>query len=167
MAGAVSGTLSLVLKKESDSNQILSISSTLIVKDATVMMTSLSNPEAMSCMYKAGLASNSAYMTYAEAAAVTDSQLQSGTSYSTSIFYKYGTSIKTFDEFQYFTGLTTIPVYCFPYCKNLTAITLPPQITKISKHAFGSGGTSHSAITSIVVPSSVQIIDNNAFYYCY
>ena len=167
VSGAVSGTLNLVLKKESDSSQILSISSTLIVKDATVMMTSLSNPEAMSCMYKAGLSASADFMTYAEAAAVTDSQLQSGTSYSTSVFYKYGTSIKTFDEFQYFTGLTTVPVHCFSYCKKMTAITLPPQITKISKQAFGSSGIYHSAITSIVVPGSVQIIDNHAFYSCY
>lgn len=165
ISGAVSGTLSLVLKKESDSNQILSISSTLIVKDATVMMTSLSNPEAMSCMYKAGLASNPAYMTYAEAASVTDSQLQSGTSYSTSIFYKYGTNIKTFDEFQYFTGLTTVPNHCFSRCTYLTSIKLPVQIISIGTYAFSNSNSYHAMLSEIEIPSSVGTIKSYAFAY--
>lgn len=165
VSGAVSGTLSLVLKKESDSSQILSISSTLIVKDVTVMMTSLSNPEAMSCMYNAGFAANSSFMTYAEAAAVTDRQLQSGTSYSTSVFYKYGTSIKTFDEFQYFTGIITVPMYCFSDCKKMTSIVLPPQITSIKPYAFSRNGTYYAGLTKIDIPSSVEAVESYAFYY--
>lgn len=166
VVGAVSGTISLVLKKEGDSSQILSITSTLIVKDATVMMTSLDNPEAMSCMYSAGLAANSSFMTYAEAAAVTDSQIQSGTSYSTSIFYKYGTSIKTFNEFQYFTGLTTVPTYCFCRCTMLSEIVLPTQILEIGSYAFGYSTSYASKIISIEIPSSVSLIGNYAFCYC-
>lgn len=166
ISGAVSGSLGLVLNKEGDGSQILSISATLILKDATVMMTSLSNPEAMSCMYNAGLAANSSFMTYAEAAAVTDSQLQSGTSYSTSIFYKYGTSIKTFNEFQYFTGLTTVPTYCFCYCKMLSEIVLPTQILEIGSYAFGYSTSYASKIISIEIPSSVSLIGNYAFCYC-
>lgn len=165
VSGAVSGSLGLVLNKEGDGSQILSISTTLILKDATVMMTSLSNPEAMSCMYNAGLSASADFMTYAEAAAVTDSQLQSGTSYSTSVFYKYGTSIKTFDEFQYFTGLTTVPVYCFSRCTNLTSIKLPGQIISIGNYAFYYSDSYHAKLTEIEIPSSVGSIGSYAFAY--
>lgn len=41
-----------------------------------------------------------------------------------------------FNEFQYFTQFTNIPVSMFDSCMNLTEITLPPTITAIHEDAF-------------------------------
>ena len=42
-----------------------------------------------------------------------------------------GANYNSFDEFQYFTGITTIPEGSFKGWNNLTSITLPESITKI------------------------------------
>ena len=47
------------------------------------------NAPLMDIMYKAGLAANEDYMTYEEAANVCDDDLNTGSGYGTSIFYKY------------------------------------------------------------------------------
>ena len=45
-------------------------------------------------------------------------------------------NITSFDEFKYFTGLTTIPSSAFSECKQLQSITLPATIRKIEDFAF-------------------------------
>lgn len=42
----------------------------------------------------------------------------------------------TFNEFRYFTGLTSIPDNCFNNCTTLTEITLPYTITHVGNRAF-------------------------------
>lgn len=42
----------------------------------------------------------------------------------------------TFNEFKYFTGLTSIPERCFHSCTTLTEITLPNTITSVGSYAF-------------------------------
>ena len=71
-------------------------------------------------------------------------------------------SITSFDELQYFTGLTTIDNYAFSNCSNLTSITIPESVTRIGSDAFQCNG-----LTSITIPESVTSIGSGAFAACY
>ncbi len=117
-------------------------------------------------------------LSYSEAAAV----LSLGTVFQNA-FQDEGTSV-SFNELQYFTGLTSIDDDAFSSCWSLTALTLPPSVltigefsfygcnfssivipnsvTSIGSHAFRSCG----ALTSITIPSSVTSISENPFFYC-
>lgn len=44
--------------------------------------------------------------------------------------------IKTFNELQYFIGLTSIDDYTFRYCSSLTEVILPKEIKAISSYGF-------------------------------
>ena len=76
--------------------------------------------------------------------------------------FKSNDRIKSFDELQYFTGLTIIGSSAFRYCFDLTSITIPSSVQSISSYAFGNC----YALTSISIPSSVQSIGTYAFGYC-
>ena len=45
-------------------------------------------------------------------------------------------TLEHFDEFEYFTGVTSIPPFAFYRFKKLKSIALPPTIKKIGQHAF-------------------------------
>lgn len=72
------------------------------------------------------------------------------------------TDITSFEELQYFTGLTSIENKAFYGCKNLSKVLIPLTVTSIEGIAF-SGCTS---LTSLVIPESVTEIGNLAFYEC-
>lgn len=59
--------------------------------------------------------------------------------------------IKSFNELQYFTGLTQIDNGGFQMCRSLTEITLPNTITTLSSVAFFEC----ISLTSITIPDSV------------
>lgn len=67
------------------------------------------------------------------------------------------TSIETFDEFQYFIGITTLPASAFQNCSNLTSIELPSSIKTIGNNAFKNC----SSLDYIIFPDSLQSIGNN------
>ena len=113
-------------------------------------------------------------LSYAEAAAV--ESIGSEFSY---------TSITSFNELQYFIGLTSIEPYAFYRCANMTSVTLPPGVTSIENSAFyncsgltsvtiGNSVTSIgsyafgscSGLTSVTIPDSVTSIGSTAFYNC-
>ncbi len=74
--------------------------------------------------------------------------------------FRGNTQITSFDELQYFTGLTSINNSSFLYCTGLTSIEIPNSVTSIGNDAFyGCGG-----LTSVTIPNSVTSIGNNAFY---
>ena len=83
-------------------------------------------------------------LSYAEAAAVTD----------LGEVFRYNTTITSFDELQYFTGLASIGEYAFYCCSGLTSITIPGSVTEIEYCAF------HDCIglTSITIPNNVTSI---------
>lgn len=83
-----------------------------------------------------------------EAAAVT----------SLSLRFLTNQSITSFDEFQYFTGVTTIAAVEFYNCPNLTSITFPPSITTIEERAFSTCNLKH-----LVIPKNVTSIGDKAF----
>lgn len=93
--------------------------------------------------------------------------------------------ISTFDEFQYFTGLTEIPFeafkestitsvvipanvetissWAFRECNSLKNVTIPEGVTSIESYAFEECST----LSSIVLPSSLVTIGTSAFNKCY
>ena len=154
----VTGTLKATLKKVVDKSTVTSASIELSLIAPGVIMTNTTNPEVMAIMYAKGLAANETYMTKIEAAAVTDSEFGSGTS---SIFYG-NSAIKTFNEFRYFKGVTSINSKAFYNCTSLTSIEIPSSVTSIGESAFDSC----VALTSIEIPSSVKSIGDYAFNSC-
>ncbi len=74
----------------------------------------------------------------------------------------WSSDISSFDEFQYFTGLTSVEEYAFQDCSQLSHITLPQSITSISEFAFAE---CHS-LQSIELPATVASIGYLAFSGC-
>ncbi len=70
--------------------------------------------------------------------------------------------ISSFNELQYFTGLTSIGNYAFDYCSGLTSVTIPNSVTSIGIEAFDYC----SGLTDVTIPNSVTSIGNYAFSGC-
>lgn len=87
-------------------------------------------------------------LSYAEAAAVTD----------LGDVFAHNYYIVTFDELQYFTGLTTIGNSAFAWCHGLTSVVLPSTITAIGNQAFYDCRN----LLSITIPAAVSSIDSSA-----
>ena len=68
----------------------------------------------------------------------------------------------TFDEFQYFTGLNSVPDSAFQDCNLLISTILPANIREIGKRAFYGC----HALKSITLPSNIQFIGESAFEKC-
>lgn len=73
-----------------------------------------------------------------------------------------GTTIQSFDELQYFTGIDEIGTDAFRQCKNLTNITIPQNVIWIEEYAF-SGCNS---LNYIIIPKDVTWIGKSAFSQC-
>ncbi len=91
-------------------------------------------------------------LSYGEAAAVTD----------LGNVFKSNRNITSFNELQYFTGLTSIGENTFNYCRNLTSIVIPNNVVTIGYDAFYEC----DALAALDIPNSVTTIANSAFYGC-
>ena len=60
--------------------------------------------------------------------------------------------ITSFDELQYFTGLTTIPDYAFSGCGSLKSIRLPKSLTSIGEYAFEDCTSLETVVSFIETP---------------
>jgi hypothetical protein len=104
-------------------------------------------------------------LTYGEVAAV--QTLSDRLDNTLSVFvFKYdgsgsNTAIETFDEFQYFTGVSIINLRAFYGCSSLRSIILPPNVKTIRDYAFSS-----IAITELVVPEGCRIIGDGIVDLC-
>lgn len=117
---------------------------------------------------------NDGELSYNEAAKVTDI---------TNVFR--GTNISTFNEFQYFTGLTEVSKYTFTGCEDLIRIIIPQNVNIIDEHAFANCTNlaritlntslttigiyafgNCSSLKTITIPSSVTTIRGSAFNFC-
>ena len=114
-------------------------------------------------------------LSYAEAAAVTD----------LGEVFKNNTNIQSFDELQYFTGLTALGDSAFYHCSQMTSVVLPETVTAIGASAFQycfylssirlSENLENIAsdafwncvrLTSIRIPAKVSSIGDTVFGYC-
>ena len=95
-------------------------------------------------------------LSYDEAAAVTRLIENSNAPFAQLLLDPEFTS---FDEFQYFTGITYLFGYEFSDCENLTSIKLPNSITGI-----GFGAFRNCPLTSIHIPASVTNINMGNSY---
>lgn len=105
----------------------------IAVTTQEIIMTKSSNPEVLSVCYAQGWAANESYMTAAEASLVTFDQLNA--------VFTNNTNIKHFDEFEYFTSITSTSVsnnntHMFRGCKNMQSIKLPATLTKLGGFTF-------------------------------
>ena len=117
------------------------------------------NVKALCVATSTGWDSNSdGELSYDEAAAVT-SLKPSGATY---CLFKNNTTITSFNELQYFTGLTSLESDAFNGCTNLASVTLPNTVTTIYNHAFDAC----TRLNFIILPSSVTKINPYAFYNC-
>ncbi|MBO4485780.1 MAG: leucine-rich repeat protein [Prevotella sp.] len=91
-------------------------------------------------------------LSFAEAAAVTD----------IGSVFQGNKDILSFDELQYFTGLTSIGDQAFYYCYRLTSVTLPETVTSIGMSAFQFC----FYLTSINLPDNLESIEQQAFWQC-
>ena len=91
-------------------------------------------------------------ISFSEAKAVTD----------LGAVFQGNTDITSFNELQYFTGLTTIDGDAFSGCTGLTSVTPPNTVTSIGNNAFYEC----TGLTSVTIPNTVTSIGNNAFYEC-
>ena len=89
---------------------------------------------------------------YEEAAAVSD----------LGEVFKNDSVITSFNELQYFTGLTSIGQYAFLQCSRLTSVKIPENVTSLERSAFAGC----SALTAIAIPQSVTSLGAYAFANC-
>ena len=71
-------------------------------------------------------------------------------------------AITSFDEFQFFTGVSTLPEKYFADWESLSSIVLPASLTYVSKMAFYGC----SALKSVVIPEGIERIEDSAFADC-
>ena len=91
-------------------------------------------------------------LSYVEAAAVT----------SLGEVFADNADITSFDELQYFTGLTGIDDNAFMGCSNLASVTLPENISSIGAYAFYGC----KALTTFTIPQGVSEVGAYAFRGC-
>lgn len=127
-----------------------SLMNTKAEKGGLYAVTKKGNAPVMAICYAQGWAANAKYMTFEEAAAVTDI----GTAFRDN-------TITSFDEFQYFTGVTAIPNNAFnvTYSK-LESIVLPPNITTIGSLAFRYCNFTQFTITSSIISVNANFLQD-------
>lgn len=161
----ITGTLTLTLRKAVDASTLVTTTKALEVMLEGVIITKTSNQGVQAALYNAGLVANENYSLKEEVEKITADQLQSGTSYSTSIFYAQRNNITSFDEFQYFTGVTKIKKYMFGGASGgatqykINSIILPPSITEIEDYGF----CYNNELTSIIIPEGVTKVGYRVF----
>lgn len=90
------------------------------------------------------------------------------TSFSPWSIFNQNTSIQSFNEFKYWTGMTTVPAVngtgngAFRGCTALETIEIPEGVTSIGQ----SGFYGCSALSRIVLPSTLTSTGNYSFYGC-
>ena len=107
-----------------------------------------------------------------------------GNVFSNSLYNNQSSEIRSFNEFQYFTSITSLDDYSFYYCQNLESIFLPEEITSIGEKAFygcfnlnelilpnglkelGDYALSATGISDITLPDNLTTIGKGVFSEC-
>ncbi len=98
----------------------------------------------------------------AEAAAVTTLKKKNGDGTFGDPVFKGNTNITSFEEFQFFTGLTSVEEYAFSSCRNLTSVIVPKNVETTQNSAF-----SGCRNLSITLPEGLTELGPNTFNGCY
>ena len=120
----------------------------------------------------------------AEAAAVTTLKKDNGDGTFGDPVFKENSVITSFDELQYFTGLTTIDEYAFHTCTALVSVKLPDGVKTLHNYSFKNCSSlqhiqlpegldklntevfANTGLTSIFIPKSVTSVSFDAFVGC-
>ena len=114
---------------------------------------------------------NDGVLSYKEAAVVTTLP-----SY---LFGSYQNMVSSFDELQYFVGLTSISDDAFHSCENLESVVIPEGVTEIGRYAFGwcyklrrivlpstlvrikAYGLFSNCLEELILPNGLETIENS------
>ncbi|MCR5158942.1 MAG: leucine-rich repeat protein [Prevotella sp.] len=119
---------------------IVDIEDPIVFADANVKALCLANWDA----------NGDGELSYVEAASVTD----------LGVVFTGNTEITSFNELQYFTGLSSIGGSAFEGCQNLSSFIIPNSVATIGERAF----LYCWALQSVTIPSSVTVIENTSFH---
>lgn len=143
--GVASGTLTLTLKKAYNGATILTITKVLSAELEGVIITGRSNAPVQAALYAAGAVANEKYSLQSELEKITDIS---------TVFKSKG--ITTFDEFQYFTAVTSIPNSAFSGNATMTNLTIPSRVSSIHEYPFGDSTTPQKL--------NITVVSNNNYY---
>ena len=104
---------------------------------ADALMTIETNPEVLAICYAQGWCAHDKYMTYSEAAAVTDISTK----------FDKNKNITHFEELEYF-GVTSFASTAFRGCTNLESVVLGANVTSLGDYMFNSSGLKRLIINS-------------------
>lgn len=142
-----------------NTGQSITVSKKLTVLNPNVIMTDETNPAVLSVMYNNGLCANANYMTKQEAEAVQDGTFNPSGSQSGSIFHN-NKNITSFDEFRYFTGMTTLDAYAFYSCSKMASLKVPSTVVNFGAYCCHRG----SGYVSLTIDSiDVETVKSNSF----
>lgn len=159
---AIDGRIIITVYKRHNDEIVATTYRTLSAYKEGVIITDWSNAPIQEALYSAGLVANETYTLKSEAKVITAAQLQPGTTQTTSIFYVQRTNIKSFDEFQYFTGVTKVLQRTFQGCDDMTSITLPNGVIELEDYVFQGC----SALTNITLSTSLLKLGSSTFAAC-
>ena len=152
------GNVNLTITR-TNTGESFTVSKELLVLSPDVIMTEDTNPAVLEVMYDNGLCANAAYMTKAEAEAVTDGSFNPTGTQSGSIFYN-NTAITSFDEFRYFTGMTTLDAYAFYGCTKMASLKVPGTVRHFGTYCISRG---YASDTLTIESVNIETIESSAF----
>lgn len=74
-----------------------------------------------------------------------------------------GEHLLSFNQFKWFTGLTSVPYGAFSGCTKLSSVTIPDSVTSIENNAFYDCYD----LSSVILNNNLSSIGDEAFYECY
>lgn len=154
------GNVNLTITR-TNTGESFTVSKQLLVLSPDVIMTEETNPAVLEVMYNNGLCANATYMTKQEAQAVTDGSFNPTASQTGSIFYN-NTAITSFDEFRFFTGMTTLDAYAFYGCTMMASLKVPSTVRHFGTYCCYRGSSSYVALT--IDSIDVETVASYAFY---
>ena len=149
------GTLKITCTKSIETGVSWTSNFPIVVQNENVAISSFTNPEIFSAL--ANVKSE-----FIRHSAILKTECQTFTDADFAAINFYAEKPKSFDEFQYFTGLTTIAENKFQNCTELRSTILPASISDVGERAFFRC----SSLTSITLPSNIKTIGNSAFEQC-
>ena len=131
---------------------IYDIKTVAVITTNSFLFTKNDNAEVVAKMFAANKCALSYGMTKAECEAVT----------ALGTMFTKDTALKSFDELQYFTGLTSLGNGCFNGCTSLTNITLPNTINSLGVSCFESC----TSLTNITLSNTITQLGDYCFWSC-